>query len=672
MRMADRNNARVRAVARRKGSPPGQWGVSKISEFRIRKMVELWEETHNMSAVARAMGVHMNTVRKYVNAYREKQEVERARNVKTLLPVDPIPYADLTDEARATLESTPEGFALFCRTFLEGDRGPLEFDPWAAELAVELLNAYLSDEDEWLLVNVAYNAGKSTVITYAFVVWLVVRERTLGREPTVFLGHRAEARAKWYLTRIKREFELNRRLLDAFGRLRPERRYPRWSTTEIEVEPLKGVLHREKEPTIAIGSYEGAVMSGHYKFVVWDDLVDEKNSRKGAERDRLAAWFDQTAESRVREGGTMVFSNCRFGPRDLSYTLRSQRFEDDLDEHGEPKKMWRPIVYKAHYPDRCRGEHGKDAPAYPEGCLLSPFRVRWERLRRKMKDDKKFRLNYQQEDVDASGALADEAWFTGGTDQQGMLVTGCFVRDLHFGQFRRDQSNELRPIQSVVSIDPSGTAYWGVLHVVTWSDGKRQVYRAKREPMQAPELIYRAEDGAYSGLLEDWRVLAEKEQIPIRYAIVETRGVQRWLEQWEFITTWFQRHGIVLLPHDTNRVNKHDPDRGVEMLGPMYREARWLIPYSNPEERYIGDTLKAEATTYPEGDTSDLLMASWFHEHHADTLIGLEEDEDEEETDAPAWGQVDTPWWGQQGGESEILTRDPFGRRRKTRESATA
>jgi hypothetical protein len=39
--------------------------------------------------------------------------------------------------------------------------------------------------------------------------------------------------------------------------------------------------------------------------------------------------------------------------------------------------IYKHVTYKAHYEDRCVGDHGKAAAAWPEGCLLDPKRVPW-------------------------------------------------------------------------------------------------------------------------------------------------------------------------------------------------------------------------------------------------------------------------------------------------------
>src|SRR5439155_575730 len=71
----------------------------------------------------------------------------------------------------------------------------------------------------------------------------------------------------------------------------------------------------------------------------------------------------------------------------------------------------------------------------------------------------------------------------------------------------------------------------------------------------------------------------------------------------------------------TNRANKADPDRGVEMCFPLYRDQMVDLPYSGYEERMYSDAFKKEAVAWPEGDSTDLVMHHWFLEIRLDDLL---------------------------------------------------
>lgn len=609
--------------ARPRKRPPG--------EHDIRKILRMFRDTNNITHVARTLRFSRYSVAKVV---KENQDALAAIPDKKVLPPDPKPWKELSDDAKYALQHP-----LYLATeYLNLD--PL--DPWAEVLLFELLEAYRSDDLDLLLVNAAYGAGKSKVVTFLFVMWLVLLERSLGHEPTVLLGHRAEDKAKWYLGEIRRHAQHNMKLIEAFGRLRPDNRGATpWARDQIVVEPIDWAILREKEPTIAIGSYEGAVMSGHFKVCIWDDLIDEESSGSAKKREALEHWFDQTAMSRSRPGGLIVVPNARFGPTDLCHSLKSKRIDDELDENGRPKHEWRQLIFKAHYPELCQGDHGKDAKPWPEGCLLSPTRVPWSTVRWAMRRERLWRLSYQQEDVAAQGSLAEEPWFDGGTDSRGIQAPGCFIRELTFA---RRLARE--PAISAVSVDPSGSNYWAVMHILFYAGGIRQVYRAKRLPLMAPNLLYREADGSFTGVLQDWFVAASQEGVPFQFLIVESRGFQKWLTQYEFVHTWLRNRNITLLPHDTNRHNKHDPVRGVEMLQPIYRDGQLWLPYRGEEESYIADAWKREATTWPDGDTWDLLMAHWFFEHNLPIMLGLVTDVDETPDARPPWAQsVGRPAW---------------------------
>lgn len=614
-----------------KKPPPRKYNKVKGDVRQVTRILDAYRKTGgNHSAISRITGIDRGTIRGVLEDNKERIAQE--------LPPDPIPYDELTEDAKKGLED----FRFFSHRYLG-----LEFEPWTEELAASLLEAYESPDDEYLVVNVAYGAGKSTVVTYAFPVWVICRQRAMMKEPTIFLGHRAEERAKWYLGRIRQTFTQNRDLISAYGRFKPDNKgATAWATNEIVVEPVDWQVLKEKEPTIAIGSQTGAVMGGHYGLVLWDDLVDDKNSTTAGQRSTLREFFTGTAESRLRTGGTLALIGARFGPEDLSHDRLSEVYDDELDEHGQPKKTYRRIVYKAHYEELCTTEHPRDLKPWPESCLLSPRFVPWQRIKKAKLDERKFLLRYQQEDVDPEGSLADPMWFEGGEDKKGLFVPGCFDRERSFGQAKPEA-----PELSAIVVDPSASKWWAVLHFLVYADGTQLVFRGKRAAMQAPDLIYREASGEFTGLLEDWYQATKSTANVPRFLIVEQNAQQKWLTQYEFVRTWAQNRGIVLLPHQTNRIGKADPDRGVEMNRNLYRDGRIRLPYMGIEEKFLADAFKREATSWPEGDSSDLVMAHWFLTYNLQNLLAASQLDDHRPSDSPEWAHEGPPEWA-----SDILT----------------
>jgi hypothetical protein len=69
--------------------------------------------------------------------------------------------------------------------------------------------------------------------------------------------------------------------------------------------------------------------------------------------------------------------------------------------------------------------------------------------------------------------------------------------------------------------------------------------------------------------------------------------------------------GITFLPHSTT-INKRDPKYGLESIGDLFRQGKIRLPWSNIPARNRIAPLITEGLQYPDGDTTDLLMSTWF------------------------------------------------------------
>lgn len=607
----------------------------------------------SLAAIARAHGVSRYTVYgwpefkhwkatgevpevpKYLE-HRTAETVTRTKRNKLGEAPDPLAAHELNSWARRGLDD----FAYF-RSHYIGRDSP----PWATEAANKLLELYYSEQEEYLVLNVAPGAGKSTLVTHDFVIWCIARERALGHEPTIQLGHRATQKALWYVGRVGSTLQNNYELVMDYGRFKPLKARSVWSREELFVEPLDWTTLTEKEPTVSAAAYDASLLSGRFKLIIWDDLVDKANSLSVEQRQKLIEWWEVEAETRLEPRGLLVLSGARYGPDDLFHHLYTQKeMEDDDDEDNDPRDLYERVIYPAHFEENCDGhDHTK---VWPEGCLLDPNRISWRKIKRfKVKDEGRFRLVWQQEDIDPQGFLADPKWFTGGTDSRGEEVPGCFDPDRIFGQVPRGTQ---LPYVSALSVDPAPANYWGIQHWVTYGDQSQYLVRGARRKLQAPELLYHDQGGNYTGILEEWWQLAQEAGMSYTWLVVEVNTANRWLLQYPFVAEWALARGITIVRHTTG-VNKADPDKGVQMLGPLYRQGLISIPYGGYQEKLYADAFSREACSWPEGSTSDQVMAHWFFNSNLKTMQIAEMQElDDGRDTAPAWSyQRAMPRWAQ-------------------------
>jgi hypothetical protein len=115
----------------------------------------------------------------------------------------------------------------------------------------------------------------------------------------------------------------------------------------------------------------------------------------------------------------------------------------------------------------------------------------------------------------------------------------------------------------------------------------------------------------FSGLIDDlwWR--SNELQAPISHVVVEVNAAQRWLLSQPHVQRWAALTGVSFVPHTTS-INKQDTKYGLESIGDLFRQGRIRIPWADIPSRQRGQYLIDEATRYPDHDTTDLIMSTWF------------------------------------------------------------
>ncbi|HSN10521.1 MAG TPA: hypothetical protein VLS51_00220 [Propionibacteriaceae bacterium] len=493
--------------------------------------------------------------------------------------------------------------------------------PWQTRAAYDVLRALSTDDREYVVTNCPPGSGKSTLFTHDIPCWLIAKDRTIR----IQVGSRTERQARMYVGRIKKSLERDApmragadeislgvatdavaTLQDDFGAFRPEGRSELWRAEALVVRQTDGVSLDDKEPTCSAWGQDSGFLGGRFDLVIWDDLVDRKNSKTTEARDSLIEWWGTEAETRLEPGGALILQGQRIGAFDLYKHALSQK---NLDE--TPK--YRHIKYQAHDEDRCTGEHGKDAPPWPDGCLLDPHRLPWSMLQTlKVNSPRVYDVQYQQEDGSSVGGLVDPAWITGDVDTDGYPAPGCLDRKRSLGVVPPHLTDGNG--WSFVTVDPSPTQWWGVIWwIYDPATNNRYIIDVVRRRLSAPQFLsLDMTSFEYSGVAEDIRRRSNDLGAPIQMVMVEVNAAQRWLLQQPHIQEWVKATGVTFVPHTTT-VNKSDPKYGVESIADYFRQGRVRIPWDGPMTRAKIEPLISELQNYPDGETTDLVMSTWFH-----------------------------------------------------------
>lgn len=491
--------------------------------------------------------------------------------------------------------------------------------PWQVKAAFQVAKMLSTREREYVVMNEPPGSGKSTLFTHDVVCWMIARDRSIR----IQIGSRTERQARMYVSRVKRSLERDapmrasaddkeqgiasdatNTLAEDFSAFKPDGRSDMWRGEGLVVQQLDGVALDDKEPTVSAWGMDSGFLGGRFDLIIWDDLVDAKNTKSEEARNNLKDLYFTEMETRLEPGGLLLLQGQRIAPEDLYRTALDQRRYDE-----QPK--YTHVVYQAHDEGKCKGVHSKKARAWPYGCLLDPYRLPWRTLETvRTNNPRTFALMYQQEDGAGTGGLIERAWLEGGVDTYGDQTVGCFDNNRVIRQLPVADTTKL---WSFITVDPSPTEYWGVLRWLYDDDTQRWYLMDIRRLRLRPDdwLAYDMGANTFTGELVKMMDNAEGEGFPVTDVMVEINAAQRWLLSQPHVQLFQKRTKVRFIQHTTNR-NKLDPLFGVETIAGPFKDGRIRIPWGDAATRIEFKPLIDELLRYPDSTTTDLVMSTWF------------------------------------------------------------
>ena len=621
----------------------------RIKPKQVDRYWDLRAEGESIRTASNNAGFSTASAMKYENERRNRVPTDEKGRQQVLK--DPLTMPELGEEAKRALKD----FGYFQRRYF--GRIPYAWQIDAARQAVEYL---ASPDKEYLVVNCPPGVGKTTLFTHDIPAWLTVRNRGIRG----MMGAATTSLAERYTNRLRRTLDrtlpekasdddiLRGRAVDAeatlagdFGRFRAIG--DTWTAGQFIVQPYEDQgSSSEKEPTWSAYGMDAGFIGGRFDFVVWDDLVDPKKQKTLEAKEDLQNGWDDVSEPRLEPGGLLILQGQRISSDDLyRYCIDKVVGEDEDPDTGEiigETKKYHHILYKAHYDELCMGAetHKRDAPGYPKGCLLSPYRLPWREINAlKSNRAERFEVVYQQQDSDPATVLVKPDWIHGRNG-----APGCVDVDRDRLELPRNPDGTYSlsgDLISVMTVDPSPTKYWAILWwVYQPSTEFRWLMDLERSPMQADEFLdFNIAQQKHTGLLDEWVQTSIDLRLPITHVIVEDNAAQRFLLQYNHVRTWMAKRNVEIIPHSTHR-NKSDPDYGVDSIRQHYQFGRVRLPYKRDSDGWVCSTrLISEVTQYPHGRTDDIVMAHWFLEWNLPRIYSP--DESDGKTWVPTWaGEV--------------------------------
>lgn len=393
----------------------------------------------------------------------------------------------------------------------------------------------------------------------------------LGKNPnlTIAIVSDTEPQAKKNGTTIQRHITENPRVARVFPALRPSplEKDP-WSEQRFTV--ARSSIDA-KDPSVQCVGALGAINGSRLDVIIFDDLLDMRNTATNEQIAKLLAWIDTTAITRLREDGVLWWIGTPWKRNDPMHVVGARE--------GVAKLEHAAILN----PDEA--DPAKWIPRWPERWSVARLRRQLRRM-----DPLAFARKYLLRIRDEESARFDLAWLRRALDfgrgygfevrqpVVGGVLAPCWTGvDLGIGRKKKNARS------AVVTICLHGSRY----RIVSIRSGK----------WKAPEIL---------------QVIRDETTRFGSIAYVENNAAQDFLVQ-------FATDGADAIPvvGFTTGANKVDPDFGVESIAVELRNSLWLFPSgehgnddSTPPEMLA---LKADLEFYdPHGHTPDRVMGLWF------------------------------------------------------------
>lgn len=478
-------------------------------------------------------------------------------------------------ETRFTLA----GFIAFFERF-SGKKFPEHAYPW--------VRAFIAQRN--VILNVPPRHAKSTIFSVWVPLWLVCIDRNVQ----ILLISETKEFAKGWATEIAGQMELNYDLVTVFGAFEPDQKgdFP-WRPNAGELI-VRGRTRHAKGAQLTIQSrgMEQQVLGMEADYVIADDPTNQEIAASDTKRKTDMKHLREQVLTRVEpqitlddqgnrvedQGGRAIIIGQRVHLKDMYGELAKQKIT-----RGEHKGE--PVYHVESYP--AISVWPEDAP---DGLPQVLWAARWpyEELMisyERVGGHQAFETMYQQNPMAEGSALIEPAWMESCKDRS---------RDGYVGVAQEGLNDTAR----VCSIDPSPSMYNAIIIADV-------IYDPKNFALAVMEI------DRFKGGLHD---LVEKIQSAYRrhhfdYFIFEESGFAKWFFEDPLFNSFKDQFKII--KHKTN-INKNDREYGLQSLAADVEFNRISFPYGDPEGRRMTDLWASEALEYPEGDSDDTLLATWF------------------------------------------------------------
>lgn len=484
-----------------------------------------------------------------------------------MLPVRLL-LSDLSPEFKGFLLDNPDAFVLY---YFSHRIEKLE------DFHLRLIQTATSKTRGLILYPAAH--GKTTLVSELLPIWAICKN------PNIRIVDIAknDVDAKSITRSIQSELLSNERLIRDFGPFKPDGDESKaWALERFDV--AKRTRHGKSSTWAAFGAGARTALGYRTDWTICDDVVTDVNSSTPEQRMKLREWFNQGPETMGDHGDArLTVVGTVFHPEDLYHDLMEMVLPDTGDKIWYVQKEFAILD-----PDEKR--------------VLWPERRPWLWLmqRKASMGTLDFNKRFNNIAVDPSRMVFKEEYVRGGyvgkIHYPGVLDNAYNVGEIPDPTWRRYAGFD--PAVGKISRSSKFCAH---ITVAVGSCSKHErcfwVVDLYRDQMTLPQQV-------------DW-IIGKHEEYQCNVSVVEANAYQMGLFQ--AVKQKLDEQGMALniQPHYTSRMNKPDPETGVQAMAPWFENGKVHIPWGNPESKRKMAQLVDELVQYP-GRTTDTVMALWF------------------------------------------------------------
>jgi len=396
--------------------------------------------------------------------------------------------------------------------------------------------------ERYILLLAPVGHFKTTACTIAYPLFRLAEDHNMR----ILMVNEILDNAKGFLREIKGHLTQSERFRERYGHW--DLTADTWTEERIQI-PRTAI---RKEPSIAVASVLGTVVSQHPNLIVVDDPCSNRNTQTPHQRQKVITWFQKDLLPRLDDDGQIIVVMTRWHMEDIAGFIKS----DPGYAH------WKVIDLAADWTD----EAGKTHVLFPE--KYTPEKL--ARLRSQL-GAAAYNLLYRNNPAGQEGSDFKLAWLESNRyDRLPDNLTHFAGIDLAIGRNERNS----RFAYCVIGLDASGDAYIidAYRDRIPFSDQLKTAKRVYR--VHHPRLMVVETNAYQAAFTESLRTDPETRRLPLKDQ--NTQG------------------------------DKHARIRG---LAPLFENGVVRLP-RNSTAVWVGQ-LEEELLQFPHG-TEDMLDALWL------------------------------------------------------------